>query len=97
MEQVNFDGYGQPTDDRTSDGDVLILVQGRSVSVVRLTILAPTEFGPELEHAINDSELEKDVFSLVAKAHPIYLKGDRDFTLRCPKQIARRAKFRTDA
>ena len=97
VDQVSFDGNGQPKDSETRDGDILILVQGRSVSVVRLALLPPEDFGPELEHALNNSELESEVFSLVVREEPRLLRGDRDFTLRCPEQIAKRAKFRADA
>lgn len=97
MERVEFNGLGQPQDAVTRDGDVLILVQGRDVSIVRLEILSPDEFGPSLDHALNERELESEAFSLVAKLDPSLLCGDRHYTLRCPPDLAARAHFRTDA
>ena len=97
VKKVILDGNGRPQDAKTKDGDVLILVQGRRVSVVRLNLLPEDQFGPELEHALNGPELESEVFRLVLDHDPTFLNGERHFTLRCPMRIARRARFRADA
>ena len=55
MDLVSFNGLGQPTDSETRDGDILILVQGRKVGIVRLDLCESEEYGPEFEHALNES------------------------------------------
>ena len=90
---VAFDGTGQPRTDGVSDGDVLLLVQGDEVSVVRLELLPPERFGPSLDHAINEVELAVEARQIVLEQHPALLESDRHWTLECPPNVAERAIF----
>lgn len=92
---VTFNGLGQPTTDalNVKDGDVLLLVQGNDVSVVKLEILPPDQFGPSLNHAVNEPELVADARAAVTAHHPKLLESDDHWTLECPPEIVARAVF----
>jgi len=93
MKVVQFNGLGQPDDPDVGTGTVLVLVQGDHVSVVRVRLLPPDEFGPELTHALNDAVLEPLVRSAVRTAYPEWLDSERHWLLACPADIAEIARF----
>ncbi|WP_338846316.1 hypothetical protein V8J88_21470 [Massilia sp. W12] len=93
MEIIEFNGLGQPRDARYGTGTIAILVQGASISVVRIELLAPEEYGPSLSHARNDMELQSAVRQSLANAYPKGLDSSRHWVLTCPEEIAARAMF----
>ena len=93
MRTIELDGYGRPTVPDVVSGSVLLLVQGDRVSVVRLELLAPDQFGPCLHPAINEAEITAAARGAVAGARPECLTSQRDWVLECPADIARLARF----
>ncbi len=93
MRVIDFDGHGQPRVAGVVSGQVLILLQGNAVSIVRLRILSPKEYGPELEHATNDLDLVEEARAAIQSAFPRGLPTDRHWTLECPADLAARAEF----
>jgi hypothetical protein len=94
MKIVEFNGLGQPSLEDVKDGDVLVLYKPQeSVEVVKLKILPPDDYGPELTHAKNENELGPELKSLVESFHPQLVLSDRHWTLTCPESIADRAVF----
>ena len=93
MEIIEFNGLGQPRDARHESGTIAILVQGASISVVRIELLPPEDYGPSLSHAQNDLELQSLVRHALAKAYPKGLDSSRHWVLTCPKEIAAHAMF----
>ena len=94
MKIVEFNGLGQPSLEEVKDGDVLVLYKPKgSVEVVKLKILPPEDYGPELTHARNDNELDNELKSLIESLHPQLLLSGRQWILTCPTSIADRAVF----
>jgi len=94
MKIVEFNGLGQPSLEDVKDGDVLVLYKPQeSVEVVKLKILPPDDYGPELTHAKNENELGPELKSLVESFHPQLVLSDRHWILTCPESIADRAVF----
>ena len=93
MDVIKLDGNGRPTDDATSDGDILLLVQAGTVSVVQLELLPADAHGPCLHHAVNDADLAREAIDLVRAENPESLSSPDDTTLRCPEGLAAQALF----
>ena len=95
MRTIEFNALGQPVEPDVPSGATLLMVQGRRVSVVRLELLPPDEYGPSLDPALNDEELAEEALRAVERARPECL-GDtsRDWVLECPPSLAARARFR---
>ena len=93
MEIVNFNGLEQPLDDKTASGDILLLISDGTVSVVRLAILPPDDFGPELTPATNNPDLAAEALALVKREVPTLLEDGDGYTLSCPPSLAAKARF----
>lgn len=96
MQIIEFNGLGEPLDPRFGTGTIALLVQPAWVSVVRVEVLPPDDFGPSLEHALNETELAHVARLAVHEAFPQGLDPSRDWLLACPPDIAARARFRGD-
>ena len=94
MEIVEFNGIGVPLHQGVEDGDVLILYKpNESIEVVKLKILPPDDFGPELTHAKNIAEFKIELMNLLLQTHPKLRESDRDWVLTCPPEYVQRAIF----
>jgi hypothetical protein len=93
MRVIEFDGCGQPRIGGIASGDILLLVQGDEIGIVRLELLPPEKFGPVLEHATNMAELREQARLAVKEAFPKGLSRERDWVVECPLDLAARARF----
>jgi hypothetical protein len=93
MRIVEFDGTGRPRVEGVVSGQVLLLLQGEKVSVVRLELLPPERYGPEFEHALNEVDLADDALRAIQSAFPAGFSRDRHWVLECPAELAARAEF----
>lgn len=91
---IEFNGLGRPSPE-VPDASILLLVQGNKVSVVRLELVPPDQFGPKLDHALNPDELAPSARAAVQTAFPEGLPNDRHWIVECPAEIAERAVFRS--
>jgi hypothetical protein len=90
---IEFDGYGRPKIPDVSTGTIALLLQEDELSIVRIELLPPDEYGPSLDHAINNDELVAEAWIAVRHAFPKGLSKERHWVLSCPPDIARRARF----
>jgi hypothetical protein len=97
MRIVEFNGLGVPRVEGVGTGSVLLLWQDGAISVVRLEILPPEDFGPCLERADNSAELEAEARAALAEGFPKGFSTDRHWTIECPQHIAQRARFPSKA
>jgi hypothetical protein len=93
MRIIEFDGNGRPDLPGIASGAILLLVQGEDISVVRLEIVPPEDFGPTLEHASNAPVLAADARRAVQAAFPEGLSRERHWVIECPPALAARARF----
>jgi len=93
MQIIDFDGNGRPSDPDVGTGTIALLVQREWLSVVRIELLPPEDFGPALEHALNDAKLEHRVRAALDNAFPRGLSQERGWVLKCPPDIAADAIF----
>ena len=94
MRIVKFNGCGQPELLGINDGDILILFTHDSAEVVKLKLLPPDNYGPELTRAKNWKELESAALWLIKSNHPDYLKQtERHWVFECPEELALKAEF----
>lgn len=96
MRHIQFDGNGAPKDEITQSGDIAILIQDGNVTIVRVHLLPPEEFGPELIHAENQADLHDCARSAISKIHPNLLKTENHSVVSCPATIASKAQFPGD-
>lgn len=93
MRLVEFNGLGAPTVPGIRTGSVLLLWQDGAISIVRVEILPPEQFGPCLERADNSAELQAEARAALARSFPRGFSTDRHWTIECPPDIAQRARF----
>ena len=95
MKIIKFNGYGQPEDPAVCTGTIALLIEPEGVSIVRIELLAPDEYGPALEHALNEAELAKRATAALSSAFPNGLPQERHWVVSCPSDIAADAVFKT--
>ncbi|WGO98151.1 hypothetical protein QFX18_19270 [Saccharophagus degradans] len=94
MKIVEFNGFGAPKLEGVKDGDILVLFKPQeSIEIVKLKILPPNEYGPELTHAENSPEFESELKKIIEIDHPQLENTDRHWVLTCPENIIRKVKF----
>lgn len=94
MRIIEFNGLGEPSP-VVPNGAILLLVQGDELSIVRLEIVPPDQYGPELDHALNSDDLASSARAAVQRVFPEGLPNDRHWLLECPAELAQRAIFRS--
>jgi hypothetical protein len=90
---ISFNGSGQPSPRHIASGHVALLVQGEKKEVVRIELLPPDDFGPRLDHAVNQEALRKAVETFWRSLDVSGLTPDRDWMLDCPRAVAEKAIF----
>ena len=93
MQIIEFNGLGEPKDPRVTTGTIVLLVHESKISIVRVELLPPEQFGPSLEHAKNEALLESLARIAISNAFPNGLDADRHWTIECPPEIAAQALF----
>jgi len=93
MQIIEFNGLGEPDDPKVTTGTIALLVQESTISIVRVELLAPEQFGPSLEHATNEAQLESLARIAISNAFPNGLDADRHWVIECPPEIAAQALF----
>ncbi len=93
MRIVEFNGLGEPNVDGIEDGQILIRFQHDCTEVVKLHLVPPEEYGPELLMASNWKVLEQQAYSEITRNHPECIDSDRHWVFECPEYISERAIF----
>lgn len=93
MRIINFNGLGKPKMKGVEQGDILILYAHKRASVVKLNILPPEKYGPELIHAKNSNKFESDLLDRIAKKYPDLNSYERHWILECPNDIKVQVEF----
>lgn len=95
LEVLEFNGLGQPKNQKVASGTVALLWQEGAVSIVRIKILPPDQYGPELVHATNEDELRGSA-ELAVKQGTTKLDISRHWVFRAPLEIAEKACFKSE-
>jgi hypothetical protein len=95
LEVLEFNGLGQPKNQMVASGTVALLWEEGAVSIVRINILPPDQYGPELDHATNEAELRGGA-ELAVKQGTTKLDISRHWVFRAPLEIAEKARFITE-
>ena len=85
---IKFNGSGQPINPDVKSGSCALLLQDGEIELVKILLLPPDEFGPELIHADNVGELRKDIIQYLETLDISKLTGDKHWLLKCPDTIA---------
>lgn len=93
MRIINFNGLGQPTEKGVVQGDILILYANEKASVVKLNMLPPNEYGPELIHAKNSEKFKSELLDRIRKQYPDLDSNERHWILECPNDIKNQVEF----
>lgn len=93
MRIIEFNGLGEPDDPRVTTGTIALLVQESTISIVRIELLPPALYGPSLEHAKNEAQLESLARIAISNSFPHGLDTDRHWVIECPPEIAAQALF----
>jgi hypothetical protein len=97
MEIVEFNGLGQPMLGNVKSGDVLVVFNGEATQIVKLKILPPEEYGPELTPAENWAQIESELEILVRANFPHCMGQERHWVFTCPESIRIKAIFNEHA
>lgn len=90
---LQFNALGRPTTIPIISGHIALLVQGHKKEIVRIELLSPDEYGPELHHATNQELLRSDVEKFWNSLDTSALSHDRDWIIDCPQDLFQKATF----
>jgi hypothetical protein len=88
--QVFADGRTSP---KVESGSPILLIQEGTVQVGKLNLGEAYEFNMEIEHPVNQTELDLIATKLIKREKPHYLKSEVSVIVSCPKTISNKMKW----
>ncbi len=92
LEKIQIFANGR-TSPEVDSGSPILLIQDGTVQVGKLNLGDAYDFNVEIEHPINQSELDVIATKMIKHLKPQYLKSRVSVIVSCPKTISDRMKW----